>query len=180
MGGFLFVIVALAVIGVLLLPILLRAEFYFDSQSNKIGCRLSLYGFIKILGGYIAPCKGGFAFHVSDKKALVVAYRQFDQDRKSFAEKHGLRLRTVKTVLETDIEFLFPIYAIRHCIKGALLFFKDAPKVENAVICTANENIRLFVRADFSTSLIKELYFILKSMLLGGNNETWQKKKSVT
>jgi len=155
MGGFLFASLALAIIGIFFLPIFIRAEFYFDLQSNKIGCRISLYGIAKVLGGYISPCAGGFAFHVSNKKAIFVPFQEWAKGQKSFAEKHGIRLRTVKAVVDADVDMLFPIFTIQELTKGVLLFFKNTPTLKTDVRFTNSENFRLFLRADFSTSLMK-------------------------
>ncbi len=178
MGSFLLAGTTLGVGLLSFLPFVLRADLFFDLQSDKVGCFISLYGILKILGGYLCPCPNGIAFHISQKKALIFSFRQMGEEQKGFLERHGLRLRKVATVTQVNAEYFFPFYSFVGIGKLLLLFPKKAPKFYNRTHFVGEENVRVFARLTFSTFLAKELFLNLKYIFLKGVNAIWQKKKS--
>ena len=164
----------------LFMPILLRVDLFFDFQCDKVGTNLSLYGLIKLLGGYATPCPNGIAFHISNKKALVFSFRQMGEEQKGFSQKHGLRLRKIQTAIEINAEYFLPCYAVAEIGKLVLLFKENAPSFENKVSFIADENIRLFARLSLSTFLAKEIFLNVKYILFKGVNALWRKKKLAT
>ena len=180
MGGFLFGGIAIALVGLTFLPFVLRIDLVFDFQSNKLGCNISLYGILKIFGGYISPGQNGIAFHVSDKKAFVFSFRQMGQEQKGLAQRHGFRLKKAVAVTELNLEGFFPFYTIVETGKLLLLFQRHSPYFESKTVLVNEENIRVFARLTFLTFLVKELIVNLKYLILKGVNALWQKKKSAT
>ena len=48
-------------------------KVFKKSSYDLVESGISLYEKIKLLGGYFTPCAGGFALHVSDKKARLIS-----------------------------------------------------------------------------------------------------------
>ena len=68
----LFVIIGIIVL--LIFPICINVKAFFSLKDKKIYFLIQLFGFIKILGGYITFDKVGIVLHLSDKKAVILFY----------------------------------------------------------------------------------------------------------
>lgn len=178
MGSFLLLGMASAVGLLMFLPLVLQTDVFFDFQSNKIGCNVSLYGIFKILGGYLSPCTNGIAFHVSQKKALLLNFKQMSEEQKGFSKKHGLRLKKIRVAIELNADTFFPFLVLTEIGKLVLLFRKASLKFFYRNYVAETENIRIFARLTFSTIIIKEIFLNVKHIVLKGGNALWQRKKS--
>lgn len=77
------IIVILLCIAVLLFPIFLSIDLFFDIEKKKCFFAVYLLRFIKLHGGYITACRHGLAVHLSKKRAVIVPFGAlFDTDKK--------------------------------------------------------------------------------------------------
>ncbi len=176
MGGFLFVLVVI-LLGLLFAPVPFQINVYFDVFSGKIGCNLRLFRFIRLIGGYLAPCPGGFAWHISKKKALLFTYLQMDEGRKNINEKDGFRIVKAQTVFEIGAEYILFTVAVQNTLKGASLFSKSLQSFESKIFLKNSDNFRAFIRITMHVRLWKQLVKLIKNAIIGGV-EKWRKIKS--
>ncbi len=93
-------VVVMTVVAVMLFPIFVSAYLYGDKDSGKVGFALYLFGAVRLLSGYAAPCKGGIAFHLTEKKAVIMPYSELLGIGKKFEVTKG-----------------FSVCNYRHCIE---------------------------------------------------------------
>ena len=177
MGSFLIAGILLFLVILTVLPLVFYCELFYDFQNNKVGCHISLFGIVKIIGGYLAPCPNGIAFHSSKKKAFIFNFREIGEEGKNFSVQHALRLRKVIVVSEINAESYFLLYFIAQIGKLCILFQEHAPTFNYFSRIIEEENARFFIRLTFSTILVKELFLFLKNLVFKGVNHICQKKK---
>lgn len=175
MGSFLLAILIILVAILLILPVTVTVETYFDSSCNKLGCVILLYGFIKLLGGYLAPCPKGVAFHVSDKKALVFSYKQMEEGRKRFSPKSGIKLNHAWIYVQTGAEHLLQALYAEEIIKWIALFAKQR-NVISRVTLHRNDSFHIYAKFSVQTRASRQIIELIK-YLFGRIREKCQKKK---
>lgn len=164
MGGSFFFLGAI-IIGIFLLfvPISLKMIAHYDMNRKKFCFAVYLFSFLKILGGYVATYKGGFAVHISEKKALLLPYTQVNTERKRFSFMHTFRLHAFNITTETGPEYLLPL-AWAHVILRTYFFTKGGKKsnIENNLWLLDGDVLRI------SASLILQftMFIILKNIFL--------------
>lgn len=178
MGSFLLAISILLFVILLLLPVTVTIETYFDSSTNKIGCLILLYGFIKLLGGYLAPCPKGVAFHVSDKKALIFSYKQMEEGRKRFSPKSGIRLNNAYVYVQTGAEYLLQALYVEQIVKWIALFGKQR-NVISRITLHHGDSLHIYAKFSVQTRATRQIIELIK-YLFGRIREKWQKKKLAT
>ena len=178
MGSFLLAILILLFAILLLLKVTVTVETYYDSSCNKLGCVILLYGFIKLLGGYLAPCPKGVAFHVSDKKALIFSYKQMEEGRKRFSPKSGIKLNNARIYVQTGVEYLLQALYAEQVIKWIALFGKQR-NVISRVTLHHNESLHIYAKFSVQTRATRQIIELVK-YLFGRIIEKWQKKKLAT
>ena len=174
MGSFL---IFLMIVLLLIVPIYISTDLYFDVVSGKIGCQISLYKKIKLLGGYFTPCAGGFALHVSDKKARLFTYQQIEAGGRQLTFESGLKVTSIKCIAEIDPEYLFGVWVVDNLLKTALLFQRQMPILESAVYLKES-GFRIFLRASLRFTLIAILQGLVK--YLYRRVKGCQRRKSAT
>ena len=97
----------------LFLPIPLRVDVYYDMYRRKLSFSIYLFKFLRIFGGYIATYKGGFAIHISNKKAIILPYSKLNSERKRFSFVRTFHVKSLTQTTETGAEYLLPI-ALTH------------------------------------------------------------------
>jgi hypothetical protein len=155
MGSFL---ILLGMVVLLLLPIYISIDLYFDVVSGKIGCQISLYERIKLLGGYFMPCAGGLAFHTSNKKAKLYTYKQIEAGRRQMALSSGAKITSIRWIAEISPEYLLGVWTIENIFKTFHFFRKESPILESTTFLRES-GFRVFARAS--------IYFNLWGILLG-------------
>lgn len=161
------------------LPIIIQVDGYFDVNSGKIGCLVRLYGKIKLVGGYLAPCPSGFAFHISEKKAILFSYKQIDNERKNISAKSGSEIKSLAIVAEIGPEYLLPIYFLENFFKTKLLLTGEEKLLQSKIILTGNDVFRVFVKARIKINLFNKLLQLSK-YLFGRITKVCRKIKSAT
>ena len=106
---FLFTEIFSIVLIILFLPVFISGNLHFDIKRNKYAFCLKLYEKIRIFGGYATLYSEGIALHVSDKKAILLPYTEIDSRRKQFSFVNAFEPISIKIVLESSAERLFPL-----------------------------------------------------------------------
>ena len=153
MGGFL---IFLSIVLLLIMPIYISIDLYFDVVSGKIGCQISLYEKIKVLGGYFTPCAGGFALHISDKKAKLLTYEQIEAGRRQLSFESGIRLISIRCIAEVAPEYLFGVWTIDNLLKTIFIFRTEKPILESAIYLNES-GFRVFTRVCLRFNLFRIL-----------------------
>lgn len=147
---------------ILFFPIYLETDAHYDLNRKKLGFAIYAYKKLPIIGGYVSTYRGGVAFHISKKKAILVPYKQMDNERKKFSFFKTFRLKSFNLTTESGAEYLF-IIAVAHIILRMLFFIKGGKKeeVENNLWLTDGDVLRISLNALFYFNL----YILLKSFI---------------
>ena len=164
MGRLLFWTVStIAVLLILLFfPIYIESDAHYDMNRKKFGFAVYLYGFIKLIGGYATTYQGGFALHISKKKAILIPYSQLDSERKRFSFVKTFRLVSLRLTTETGAEYLIPI-AIAQTILRCYFFLigGEKEKIENNLWLTDGDELRI----SLNCVIFFNLFIVLKNFL---------------
>ena len=101
---FFFVLIVLAL---LFFPIYLETDAHYDLNRKKLGFCVYAYKKIPVFGGYVSTYQGGVAFHLSQKRAILLPYNQMESERKKFSLLKTFRLKNFNLTTETGAEYLF-------------------------------------------------------------------------
>lgn len=160
----------------LFLPIYLKANAHYDLNRRKLGFAVYLYGFIRILGGYLATYTGGLALHLSNNKAVIVPYSNINKERKRFSFMKTFHVTAFTLTTETGAEYLLPI-AIVHAVLRIYYFIKGGKKegIENNLWLTDGDVLRISI----STTVQFNLYMLICAFINFLKEKIkilWQKK----
>lgn len=163
--------------GLLFLPVSLKISVHYDMNRKKFCFGVYLFSFLKIVGGYIATYEGGFAIHVSDKKAFLLPYSQINNERKRFSFINSFRLVSAVLTTETGAEYLLPS-ALAHTALRVIFFAKGGEKenIKNNLWLTEGDILRVSFAVGMKFNfliLLKNLLRFIKEKILS----LWQKKK---
>lgn len=128
----------------LFLPIFLKTSAYYDMNRRKLTFVVYLFGFLRVFGGYIATYKGGFAIHVSEKKAFLIPYSKLNSERKRFSFMRTFHLSSITVTTETGAEYLLPI-ALAQAILRVYFLIKGGKKekIKNNLWLTNGDVLRI-------------------------------------
>ena len=161
------------------LPIPLKVNAHYDMNRRKFAFSIYLFGFLRILGGYVATYKGGLAVHISKKKAILLPYSQINSERKKFSFLRTFRLKSIVLTTETGAEYLLPMALTHTCVRTYfILKGGKKEKIEQNLWLTDGDVLRIS-----STVVVHFTIFMLLQQLLKflkGKFILWQKnsKKS--
>ena len=93
---------ALSAVVQLLFPMFLHVIVYVDAAQRKIYFSLHILRIFKVYGGYATLYREGIAFHLTDKKALLLPYAEMLETRNKFGFKitRGFYLYAFSSVAE--------------------------------------------------------------------------------
>ena len=130
-------------------------------NGRKFAFSILLYRYIRVLGGYIATYKGGLAMHTSPKKAILIPYKDLNQERKRFSIMRAFRLKKIETTLETGPEYLIPS-AITQAVSRIIFCIFGCPsnKIENNVWLTSGDSLRVTINVRIRLNL----YILLRKL----------------
>lgn len=160
----------------LFLPIFLRVDIHYDMNRRKFAFSVYLFKILRVLSGYIATYTGGIAIHLSDKKAIVIPYKQLSSERKRISLMRIFRLQALTLTTETGAEYLLGV-ALAHTFFRIYFFAKGGKKenIENHFWLTDGDILRVsasvVLRFQLYTVLLKLFQFIKEKMKI-----LWQKK----
>lgn len=93
-----------AVLVFLLFPVFIRINIFADIAKRKIYYSVYFLRVLKLYGGYMTFGKTGAAFHLSDKNAVLLPYRDMVDTRKKFEITKGFLVLKYRQVAEIGIE----------------------------------------------------------------------------
>lgn len=183
--GRLFLRIVLIILSIglaLFAPIVVETDIHYDMNRKKFGFAVFLYKIIKVVGGYVTTYPGGFALHLSSKKAVLLPYSRLNSERKRFSFIKTFRLVSFRLTTETGAEYLLPI-STAHTFLRAYFFATggDKDKIENNLWLTDGDVLRV----SFNSVLYFNLYILLRNFVIFLKEKMkilWQKKtkKSTT
>ena len=159
---FIFLSISLSIFILLFFPIYLKADGHYDMNGRKLAFSIALYHYFRVFGGYIATYKGGLAVHSSPQKAILIAYKDLDNERKRFSIMRAFHLREINVTMETGPEYLLPSAMVQAIFR--LLFFicgGKKEKVENNVWLTDGDALRITM----NMSVRFNLYILLRKFI---------------
>ena len=169
MGKFFFAFFSIAAVFFLLfVPIYFYTDLYYDVRDRKLGFYLSVYDKIKLAGGYVESISGGFAFHLSSKKALLFTYHDMEEERKKYSPQRGFRLMNVRMAIETGAEYFLPLLFAQKIAKTLVSFVAENKHIFHGELALVNDDcFRLFGKVKVQTTLFSQLCIFIK-YLTGG------------
>ena len=178
---FIFLLIGLSILIFLFFPIYLKADGHYDMNGRKLAFSIAIYKFFRVLGGYIATYQGGLAIHISPQKAILIAYKDLDRERKRFSIMRTFRLNKIQITMETGPEYLLPSSAIQATFR--LIFFilgGKKEKIENNAWLTDGDVLRITMNISLRFNiflLLRRLMITIKERI----KQLWRKniKKSI-
>lgn len=162
MSKLLFILLFL-LIGVMIVffPVYIETNVYYDINKRKFAFSAHLYK-LKLLGGYISTYKGGFALHISKKKAILLPYAQMNKERKRFSFIKNFHLKSFILTTETGPEYFIPVALAQIGIRT--YFFLTGgkkEKIKNNVWLTDGDLLRI----SLNCVLFFNLFLVLRNLL---------------
>ncbi len=108
---------------ILFTPIFLTTDALFNIKQKKIGFSVRLYGVVKLIGGYISTYTHGLAVHVSKNKAILIPFKDLDNERKRFSFMRTFKMVSFYLNIETGVEYCI-FFTPLHYIANLLLYIK--------------------------------------------------------
>ena len=144
-------------------------------NRRKFCFAIYLFGFLRILGGYIATYTGGLAIHITKKKAFLLPYSRINSERKRFSFIRTFHLRSFVLTTETGAEYLLPV-SIAHTALRAYFFIKGGKKekIENNLWLTDGDVLRISLNLVVQFTLFMLICQFIK--YLKEKIQVWQKK----
>ena len=135
-------------------PVFVYLDTYVDVRENKCWFALSLFKFFKVFGGYLQIKKEGLVFHITQKKALILPYKQMAPMRKKFEVTKGFQLYRFHQIVETGGEgepsgvFIGALLmTLGGQIFSAMHTLHPFLSLKNGVLLTETPNLKLSVQA---------------------------------
>ena len=152
----------IAIFALLFFPVYLQLNAHFDLNRKRLIFSLLAYKKIKLIGGYAKPYKGGVAFHISDKKAIVLDYSEMDGERKKFSFMKTFKLQNLQLTTETGAEYLLGVIAAQTVIYAFLTRFPSRRgKIRANLWLTDGDVLRVSTRL----TVFFNLFILLKAFL---------------
>ena len=155
MGSFLIYSTLAFILLVFLLPVPFYINLYFDTKSGKIGCNIMLLGIIKIVGGYLFPCSGGFAWHISQRKAVIFSYKAIHDEPQKLSTNKAFRLHNIRLITELSPQYLISVAMIDGILKIVLPFLHRNARLENTILLQEEDGIRVFAQIQFTVQIVQ-------------------------
>lgn len=158
---FILLTISLSIVLLLFFPIYVKTDGHYDMNGRKLAFSISLYKFFRVFGGYIATYPGGFAVHVSPKKAILIAYGDLESERKRLSVLKSLKLQRFHITVETGPEYLLTTSACQMLLR--IVFFildGEREKIENNVWLTNGDVLR--ISSNFTVRF--NLFVILRNL----------------
>lgn len=173
--GILFMVLLL-----LLFPVFLEVEAYYDLRSKKVGFCLLLYKKFRIFGGYIESYPGGIAVHTSPTKAYLIGYREIDEGRKKYPFKKHFTLKGISLHVTTGAEYFLPFLALQK-LKNIFVSIQPAygELFKNRLWLVEGDEFSLAARISLRTNF----YIQIKAFIeygIGRIKKEWKTKKSTS
>lgn len=161
-GSFFFAVAALILV-LLFLPILLETSVYYDMNARKLTFAVYAYRIFPLVGGYIATYSGGIAAHLSKKKAVLLPYRNVNEERKRFSVLRCFCLRRFSVTTETGADYLLSALALQRSVCLALRFKTgERAAIDERIWLEDGDVLRVSAQGVLSFNLFVLLRYVLK------------------
>ncbi len=143
-------------------PFYLDLNAYYDLTTNKFSFSILLFKKIKLIGGYATTYRGGIAFHITLKKAILMDYSEMDGKRKKFSFMRAFKLKEILLTAETGAEYLLELSTAR-VVGKIIAALKNAPKdkIKSSVWLTNGDVLKVSVRI----TVLFSVFILLKAFL---------------
>ena len=94
------ILITVIIVFVLIFPIFINLYLLLDINMKKAYFSIYLYDVIKVLGGYAQVIKSGFAFHLSEKKAIILPFRSFFGIKQNYNLTNNFKIISFSNCLE--------------------------------------------------------------------------------
>ena len=177
MGRLLFAEITIAIVCILLFfPLYLSLNIHYDMNRKKFCFSVCLYKWMKIIGGYITLYSKGIALHVSNKKAILLQYNEFERERKKFSFFQTIRLRKTFIVAETGADYLIGVYFISLVSQLLCAIKQDNTKdVETRIWLAQGDVLQISIKLSWlfnGYTVVKELISVFNEKV----RSIWKKK----
>ena len=168
---FILFIISLSIFILLFFPIYVKADGHYDMNGRKMAFSLALYRYFRVLGGYIATYPGGLAVHISPQRAILIAYKDLDSEKKRLFIMRSFRLKKMNITVETGAEYLLSCTAIQAFFR--LIFFAiggKKEKIENNIWLTDGDVLRITMNVSIRLNLfilLRRLVITIKEQMKG-------------
>lgn len=156
---FFFVLILSVLCAILFFPIYIETNAHYDMNRRKLTLGLYLYKIMRIFGGYLATYRGGMAFHVSKKKAIIIPYAQVNKERKRFSIFRTFRLKSLRLTIETGGEYLLPMATAQAILQTYFTLKSDRSHVYQSVLWLNNGDL---LRISLQFTVYFNLFIILR------------------
>ncbi|MGN1053295.1 MAG: hypothetical protein ACI4SH_07915, partial [Candidatus Scatosoma sp.] len=170
-------------VATLFMPIVQTFNAYGDVNAKKLTFSLYLFGFIRLIGGYVTTYKGGAAVHISKKKAILLPYSGMNDERKKFSFVRTFRLLSLSATTETGAEYLLYTGAFHVALKTYLAFTGRAKKSKTDLWLTDGDALKISVRLVFFFTAAGLTYTFFKFLIKSAARrlkQGWKKKEKST
>ena len=161
-------------------PIVQEFNAYGDLNEKKLAFSLYLFGFIKLIGGYVSSYRGGVAVHISEKKAILLPYSGMNEQRKKFKIFRSFRLISLEAAAETGADYFAGAGIACAFLKGYLAVKGETKKSDVKLYLTDGDALRVSVRiaAYFQIGVLLALFIrYLFKVAIRRMKGLWKKEK---
>lgn len=131
-------------------------------HRRKLAFVMHINKFFRVLGGYIATYKGGFALHVSEKKAILLPYKEMNSKRKKISIIRTFRLKALSITTECGAQYFLQMAALQEFFEGVFLIFGGKKeKLERNLWLTDGDVLRI----SMSVVIRLNLYMVMRNIL---------------
>lgn len=167
----------------LFLPVTQTLNAYGDLNEKKFAFSLYLFGFLRLVGGYVTSYKGGVALHVSKKTAILLPYSGMNEKRKKFSFVRTFHLISLSVSTESGAEYFALIGKCYLALKAYLKITGRAKKSKTNLLLTNGDglktSVRLTVYFTMAELLATFINFLFKSAARR-LKQKWKKKEKST
>ena len=143
---FIWLTIGIGLLALLFLPLYIHSDLYYDVNGRKCAFSVTAYRFLPIIGGYIATYKGGIAFHISKKKAILLPYKDMKQEQKKISILRTFHLKTLAINIETGAEYLLYSMLAQRVFRAYFLCQGGKKeKLKNSLWLTEGNGLRLSI-----------------------------------
>ena len=170
---------------ILIFPLVISVYIYYDNINKRLFIAIYLFKYIKLLTGYIIPREiGGFYFHISNKKAIILD-KEFINKLKGGPDFLPIPsifdcYLVIDSGVKSDawLSFLFIFYSILRFISNLLSYnISHLTLKTNLNVISVEENLSsIKLSLTFAFNLLGILCKFFGSLILRGIKNVKRKK----
>ena len=164
-------------------PIVQTINAYGDVNAKKLTFSLYLFGFIRLIGGYVTSYKGGVAVHISQSKAILLPYSGMNDKRKKFSFVRTFHLLSLQVTSETGAEYLILTGTIHIALKSYLAYTGRTKKSKTNLWLTDGDTLKISARLVFYFTAAGLMFTLFKFLIKSAGRrlkQGWKKKEKST